>query len=114
ILIYIIMNFIYDIPIIGKRLFIRKVRTIVPSVQMKDLQFAKGYGGIRPQVVNLKTRKLEMGEAKISGRNILFNITPSPGASTCLQTAADSCRELMGFLGKKYRFDENKFSQDLS
>lgn len=114
ILIYIIMNFIYDIPLIGKRLFIRKVRTIVPSVQMKDLQFAKGYGGIRPQVVNLKTRKLEMGEAKISGRNILFNITPSPGASTCLQTAADSCRELMGFLGKKYRFDENKFSQDLS
>ncbi|MGB3669733.1 MAG: FAD-dependent oxidoreductase, partial [Phormidesmis sp.] len=59
ILIYIIMNFIYDIPIIGKRLFIRKVRTIVPSVQMKDLQFAKGYGGIRPQVVNLQTRKLE-------------------------------------------------------
>jgi len=114
ILIYVIMNFIYDIPLIGKRLFIRKVRTIVPSVQMKDLQFAKGYGGIRPQVVNLQTRKLEMGEAKISGRNILFNITPSPGASTCLQTAADSCRELMGFLGKKYQFDEKKFSQDLS
>ncbi len=114
ILIYIIMNFIYDLPLIGKRLFIRKVRSIVPSVQLKDLQFAKGYGGIRPQVVNLKTRKLEMGEAKISGRNILFNITPSPGASTCLQTAADSCRELMGFLGKGYRFDEKRFSQDLS
>ncbi|MEL7331659.1 MAG: FAD-dependent oxidoreductase, partial [Cyanobacteria bacterium J06560_2] len=76
ILIYIVMNFIYDIPLVGKWLFIRKVRRIVPSVQLKDLQFAKGYGGIRPQVVNLKTRQLEMGEAKIVGRSILFNITP--------------------------------------
>ncbi len=114
ILAYIVMNFIYDIPLIGKRLFIRKVRMIVPSVRLKDLRFAKGYGGMRPQVVNLRTRRLEMGEAKISGRNILFNITPSPGASTCLQTAADSCRELMGFLGKGYRFDQERFMGDFS
>ncbi|MEL6553174.1 MAG: FAD-dependent oxidoreductase [Cyanobacteria bacterium J06621_11] len=114
ILIYIVMNFLYDIPLIGKGLFIRKVRKIVPSVRLKDLQFARGYGGIRPQIVNLKTRRLEMGEAKISGRNILFNITPSPGASTCLKTAEDSCRALMTFLGKGYRFDEKRFSKDLS
>ena len=108
------MNFIYDIPLIGKRLFIRKVRKIVPSVGLSDLSFAKGYGGIRPQVVNLKTRQLEMGEAKITGRNILFNITPSPGASTCLKTAADSCRALVGFLGKGYQFDEKRMFRDLS
>lgn len=114
ILTYIIMNFIYDIPLVGKALFIRKVRKIVPSVKFKDLSFAKRYGGIRPQVVNLKTRKLEMGEAKILGKNILFNITPSPGASTCLQTAAESCRALVGFLGKGYRFDEEKMFGDLS
>ena len=114
ILTYIIMNFIYDIPLIGKRLFIRKVRKIVPSVGLSDLSFAKGYGGIRPQVVNLKTRQLEMGEAKITGRNILFNITPSPGASTCLKTAADSCRALVGFLGKGYQFDEKRMFRDLS
>lgn len=114
ILIYIVMNFIYDIPLIGKRLFIRKVRKIVPSVTLQDLTFAKGYGGIRPQVVNLKTRQLEMGEAKITGRKILFNITPSPGASTCLKTAEDSCRQLMTFLGKSYKFDEKRFRADLS
>ena len=114
ILTYIIMNFIYDIPLIGKRLFIRKVRKIVPSVRLRDLSFAKGYGGIRPQIVNLKTRRLEMGEAKILGRNILFTITPSPGASTCLKTAADSCRELVGFLGEGYGFDEGKMVEDLS
>ncbi|MEM6597577.1 MAG: FAD-dependent oxidoreductase [Cyanobacteria bacterium P01_C01_bin.69] len=114
ILTYIIMNFIYDIPLIGKGLFIRKVRKIVPSVRLKDLKFAKGYGGIRPQVVNLKTRRLEMGEAKIVGRNVLFNITPSPGASTCLKTAADSCRALVGFLGEGYEFEEERMFGDLS
>ncbi|MEM9092129.1 MAG: FAD-dependent oxidoreductase, partial [Cyanobacteria bacterium P01_F01_bin.53] len=114
ILIYIVMNFIYDIPIIGKRLFIRKVRKIVPSIQLKDLKFAKGYGGIRPQVVNLKTRALEMGEAKILGRNILFNITPSPGASTCLKNAEDDTKRLMNFLGGDYTFDEARFVSDLA
>ena len=114
ILFYIIMNFIYDIPLIGKRLFIRKVRKIVPSITLKDLEFAKGYGGIRPQVVNLKTRQLEMGEAKITGRRILFNITPSPGASTCLKTAKDSCQQLVEFLGEGYAFEEERFLEDLS
>ena len=28
-----------------------------------------------------------MGEAKLSGEKIIFNITPSPGASTCLGNA---------------------------
>ncbi|MEL7494740.1 MAG: FAD-dependent oxidoreductase [Cyanobacteria bacterium J06554_11] len=114
ILTYIVMNFIYDIPLIGKWLFIRKVRKIVPSARLKDLSFAKGYGGIRPQIVNLKTRQLEMGEAKIVGKNILFNITPSPGASTCLKTAADSCRMLVEFLGEAYKFEEERFFQHLS
>ncbi|MGD1897365.1 MAG: FAD-dependent oxidoreductase [Phormidesmis sp.] len=41
ILIYILMNFIYDIPLIGKRLFIRKVSKIVPSVRLRYLKFAK-------------------------------------------------------------------------
>lgn len=113
ILFYIIMNFIYDLPFIGKRLFLRKVRKIIPSIQAKDLTFAKGYGGIRPQIVNLKTKQLEMGEAKISGRNILFNITPSPGASTCLKTAADSAQDLIGFLGEGYQFDQAAFLKDL-
>ena len=49
ILFYIVMNFIYDIPFVGKWLFIRKVRQIVPSITLKDLRFAKGYGGIRPR-----------------------------------------------------------------
>lgn len=111
---YIILNFIYDIPFIGKRLFIKQVRQIVPSISLKDLQFARGYGGIRPQIVNLDNRSLELGEAKIVGDNILFNITPSPGASTCLQNAQEDTERLINFLGTKYQFEKAKFIQDLS
>ncbi|PZO12748.1 MAG: FAD-dependent oxidoreductase [Leptolyngbya foveolarum] len=111
---YLIMNFIYDLPIIGKLFFIRKVRKIIPSVKLRELKYAKGYGGIRPQIVNLKSRKLEMGQAKLTGKNIIFNITPSPGASTCLKNAEDDTRQLIEFLGEGYSFDQEKFSADLA
>ena len=111
---YIILNLLYDIPAIGKILFIKQVKKIVPSVQLKDLTFAKGYGGIRPQIVNLNSKSLELGEAKIIGENIIFNITPSPGASTCLQNAFDDTSRLVNFLGGNYKFDREKFCQDLS
>lgn len=110
---YIVMNFIYDIPFIGKRLFLKEVQKIVPSIQLSDIQLAKGYGGIRPQIVNLKTRRLEMGEAKIIGENALFNITPSPGASTCLQNAEYDTEKIVSFLGQEYNFDKRRFLQDL-
>lgn len=110
---YIVKNYIYDIPFIGKRLFIKEVKKIVPSIKLSDLTFAKGYGGIRPQIVNVKTKSLDLGEAKILGENILFNITPSPGASTCLQNASDDTEKIISFLGEEYRFDKNKFLQDL-
>lgn len=111
---YILRNLLYDIPFVGKRLFIQEVRRIVPSMQLQDLAYAKGYGGIRPQIVNTKMRRLEMGEAKIAGDRILFNITPSPGASTCLQNAEDDAAKLMDFLGEGYYFDQNRFQQDLN
>ncbi len=110
---YIILNLLYDVPFLGKRLFIKQVKKIVPSIQLKDLKFAKGYGGVRPQIVNLNTQSLELGEAKIIGDNILFNITPSPGASTCLQNSEDDTTRLISFLGDNYKFNREKFLQDL-
>jgi malate dehydrogenase (quinone) len=111
---YIALNFIYDFPLIGKRLFIKEVSQIIPSIKLKDLTYAKGYGGVRPQVVNLKTQALEMGEAKITGDQIIFNITPSPGASTCLQNALDDTTQLINFLGSDYQFQRQQFLADLS
>ncbi|RUR75132.1 FAD-dependent oxidoreductase [Chlorogloeopsis fritschii PCC 9212] len=110
---YIVKNYLYDIPIIGKRLFLKEVQRIVPSLRINDIQIAKGYGGIRPQIVNLNTKRLELGEAKIIGENILFNITPSPGASTCLQNAEYDTEKIISFLGTEYKFDKQQFLTDL-
>ncbi|MDJ0635526.1 MAG: FAD-dependent oxidoreductase [Xenococcaceae cyanobacterium MO_188.B29] len=110
---YILLNFLYDIPVLGKRLFIREVKKIIPSIKLKDLNYAKGYGGIRPQIVNLETQSLDLGEAKIVGDKIIFNITPSPGASTCLQNAEDDTTRIVNFLGDRYYFNQQKFQEDL-
>ena len=110
---YIFMNFLYDLPFVGKRLFIKEVRKIVPSLKLDELRYAKGIGGTRPQIVNNTTRKLEMGEAKLAGDKIIFNITPSPGASTCLGNAYSDTQEIIKFLGDKYKFNKEAFEKDL-
>ena len=111
---YIVVNLLYDFPIIGKHLFIKEVKKIIPSIKLKDLSYAHGYGGVRPQIVNLKTKALEMGEAKIVGDKIIFNITPSPGASTCLQNALEDTERIVNFLGNNYQFDRQKFLAELA
>ena len=109
---YLFRNYLYDLPIIGKWLFIKEVKKIVPNILLSDLKFAKGYGGLRPQIVDIPNKKLNMGEAKIDGDNIVFNITPSPGASTCLRNAEEDVKKIMGFLGDDYRFDREKFERE--
>jgi malate dehydrogenase (quinone) len=110
---YIFVNFLYDLPFIGKRLFIKEVRKIVPSLKLSELHFAKGIGGTRPQIVNNTTRKLEMGEAKLTGDKIIFNITPSPGASTCLGNAYTDTLKVMEFFVNKFKFNKEAFEKDL-
>jgi len=110
---YIFMNFLYDLPFVGKRLFIKEVRKIVPSLKLDELRYARGIGGTRPQIVNNTTRKLEMGEAKLAGDKIIFNITPSPGASTCLGNAYSDTQEIIRFLDDKYKFNKEAFEKDL-
>ena len=111
---YIALNFLYDFPIIGKRLFIKEVKKIIPSIKLNNLSYARGYGGVRPQIVNLNTKALEMGEAKIVGDKIIFNITPSPGASTCLQNALEDTERIINFLGDDYQFNRQQFLGDLA
>jgi malate dehydrogenase (quinone) len=110
---YILVNVLYDLPFIGKRLFIKQIRMIVPSIKLNELKYARGIGGTRPQIVNNSTRKLEMGEAKLTGDKIIFNITPSPGASTCLGNAYSDTATLMGFLENRYKFNKEAFEKDL-
>lgn len=110
---YILRNFAYEIPLLGKRLFADEVRKIIPTLQAKNLQFAKGFGGLRPQVIDKNKEQLILGEAHIATEEgLIFNITPSPGASTCLDNAKKDAQTICNFLS--CQFDEEQFNQQLS
>ena len=106
---FVLKNLLYDVPQIGKEAFLPHVQKVVPSVEAEDISRAKGYGGVRPQIVDTSAKSLDMGEAKIHGHGIIFNITPSPGASTCLQNAKEDTRQLVEFLDRDYEFDADGF-----
>ncbi len=106
---YVLTNLFYDIPEVGERAFLPEVQKVVPTADLDTISRAKGFGGVRPQIVNTATKSLDMGEAKITGDNIIFNITPSPGASTCLKNAMRDTHTLIEFLDGNYEFDEDGF-----
>ena len=107
---FVAWNVVYGVPFIGKYAFLTEVRKIVPTIKGKDLTYGRHLGGIRPQVVDTKTKKVNMGEAKILGDKIIFNITPSPGASVCLKNAEVDALHVTKFLGVD--FDQEQFDKD--
>lgn len=109
---YILKNFLFEIPYINKRLFLKDVRKIIPSAKLKDLTFAKGFGGLRPQLIDKKKGELLLGEAKIdTGKGITFNMTPSPGGTVCLENAYKDLRIVVDYLGCS--FDADRFDKEL-
>jgi malate dehydrogenase (quinone) len=108
---YLFINFLYDLPWIGKRLFLREIKKIIPTVTTDQILIGDKLGGTRPQILNLKTMQLEMGEAKLQWDNAVFNITPSPGATTCLSNAFDDTQTIIWFLGDQYHFDKEEFEK---
>ncbi len=75
---YVLRNFLFEVPGLNKKLFVKDAKKIVPSLQEKDIEYAKGFGGIRPQVLNKEQQRLMLGEASINtGKGIIFNMTPS-------------------------------------
>lgn len=106
---YVLRNLLYDVPVVGKRAFLPHVRKVVPSVELDDIERATGYGGVRPQIVDTEGKTLDMGEAKIVGEDVVFNVTPSPGASTCLKNAMRDAETVIEFLDGEYEFDEAGF-----
>ncbi len=110
---YIFRNFLFEVPILNKYLFLRDARKIVPSLKIDEFRYASGFGGVRPQVLNKDEQKLMLGEASINpGTGILFNMTPSPGATSCLGNAERDLRIIVEYLGKN--FDEELFNDELT
>lgn len=109
---YILRNFLYEVPHLNRRLFVKEIRKIVPSMTVEDIHYAEGFGGIRPQLIDKAARKLRMGEAKISdGQGIIFNMTPSPGGTSCLGSGENDMRTIASYLGA--RIDESAFEREL-
>ena len=90
-------------PLLDRRLFLKDARKIVPSLQLADLEFAQGVGGVRPQLIDRTERKLILGQAEIDpGNGLCFNITPSPGATTCLGNAEKDVLRIQQHLGCEF------------
>ncbi|DAB28332.1 MAG: malate:quinone oxidoreductase [Sulfurimonas sp. RIFOXYD12_FULL_33_39] len=110
---YIFRNFLFEIPFINKYLFLKDARKIVPSLKLSEFRYAKGFGGVRPQVLNKDEQKLLLGEASIyTGEGLIFNMTPSPGATSCLGNAERDMKYIAKYLGKN--FNEKKFNDELT
>lgn len=96
---YMFKNVLFEIPLIRKLLFLRDARKITPKLKLGDLQFARKVGGVRPVMIDKNNDRLLLGEAKINpGNGLIFNMTPSPGATSCLGNAEKDMRIIADYL----------------
>ncbi len=110
---YLFKNVCFEMPVIRRHLFLSDARKIVPNMQLKDLTFAKKTGGIRPVMIDKKNHCLHLGEAKLSpGNGLIFNMTPSPGATSCLGNAEKDLDIIVEYLGAKA--DKERLKEDLN
>ena len=110
---YVFKNFLFEVPGINKGLFVKDAKKIVPSLSVDEIEYAKGFGGVRPQVLNKTEKKLMLGEASITEeKGIIYNMTPSPGATSCLGNAERDIKIVCEYLGKK--FNEEQFLADFT
>lgn len=110
---YIFRNILFEVPYLNKKLFVKDARKIVPSLEEEEIHYATGYGGVRPQILNKDEQRLVLGEASINTHEgIIFNMTPSPGATSCLGNAERDVQAICNYLGLD--FDEKSFLADLT
>ncbi|WP_200763144.1 FAD-dependent oxidoreductase [Nitrosophilus alvini] len=109
---YIFKNMMFEVPGIRKGLFLKEAKKIVPTLTEDDIEFADHVGGLRPQIIDKKNRKLLLGEAKIDTKEgIVFNMTPSPGATSCLGNALKDVELISTYLN--CRFDRGRLEEEL-
>lgn len=110
---FLLKHFVYDLPWVGKFFYIKEVQKIVPSLRVRDIRKAKKVGGARPQFIDKEKRWLGFGNARIQGDRIIFNVTPSPGASTCLNNAFTDAKTIVEEFESSWQFDEARFLSEL-
>ena len=109
---YILRNLLFELPYVNRKLFVRDARKIVPSLREEEIAYARGFGGVRPQILDKRNRRLMLGEASIdTGEGILFNMTPSPGATSCLGNACRDVKRICDYL--KLECDIDRLKEEL-
>lgn len=109
---FILDNIIYETPLINKKYFTKKVRKIIPSLKENDIHYAKGFGGIRPQILDKENNTMLLSESFIDTKEgIIFNMTPSPGATSCLGNGIRDVENIALYLNKT--FYKDKFKEEL-
>jgi len=109
---HLLRNFLYEVPALNRHFFAQEIRKIVPDLKARDIEYAEGFGGVRPLLIDKEAKKLKMFEPKITdGAGIVFNMTPPPGGTGCLSNAERDMRLLARHLGAS--IDENAFEQEL-
>jgi len=104
---YMFKNILFEVPMLRTNLFLKDARKIIPEMQLSDLSFANKIGGIRPVMIDKINRKLHLGEAKINtGEGVIFNMTPSPGATSCLGNAEGDLKIIVEHLKCQYKEKE--------
>jgi malate dehydrogenase (quinone) len=105
---YILKNVLEEIPLVGKEVFVHDAQKVIPSLNVKDLKFAEGYGGMRPQIIDKKKQELMLGEAKIEEDGLTFNMTPSPGATSSLAIALQDAQSVCIHLSKRFYIEKHE------
>ncbi len=106
------LNMAYKIPALGQYLFLKhEAAKIVPKLRYSNLKFDRRVGGIRPQIIDENLKSFTLGASKIRGEGVLFIITPSPGATSSLQSAMDDSMYIAEKLG--LRFERERCEAEL-
>lgn len=108
---YMLHNMAYQLPVIGKELFAQSARKIIPTLKASQLEVHHGKG-IRAQIVNTQTGKLELGDTQVVGENIICNNAPSPGASVALGNGLRDAKKVVEFFRGAYTFNTDKWESD--
>lgn len=110
---FVALHLAYRIPLLGKYLVLKKAQRIIPSLRYRDLTLRRGAGGIRPQIIDLSTKKLIMGSVTITGEKngepLIFNSTPSPGASISVASGVEDVETMLAIMGGQYTFEKAEY-----
>lgn len=110
---YILRNVMEEMPFVGKEVFIKDAQKLIPSLNVNELHFAEGYGGMRPQIIDKVKHELLLGEAKIEDEGLIFNMTPSPGATSSLAIALQDSLNVCETLGATFDTAKHEYEIQL-